>query len=162
MTVFVKAEMIAERLCWPRRDGQERLPELVGKLIKSSILREAIKEYRFPSPIYLPGPDGILVVDDAVQHPFIPAGISLWEMGTSMDPKSKADDDFKDAADKLAKAFPNAESPVTPEKATFVFVTSKPWDSSGWIREKRQISTWQSIRVIDAVALEEWLGQCVA
>ena len=156
--------MIAHRLCSPSRDGQELLPHLVEKIITASIPGEAVRKQRFPhgDEIYLHGPDGILAVDDAVKHQYVPSGLSLWEMGTSMDPKSKADDDFSNAEEKLAKAFPNVTPPVTPDKATFVFVTSKPWDSSDWVNKKRCESKWKAIWVLDAVELEKWLEQCPA
>jgi hypothetical protein len=83
-------------------------------------------------------------------------------MGTSLDPKSKADNDFKSAGKKLGDAFPNVTPAVTPDCATFVFVTSKPWESGGWIKNAREQSTWRAIQVLDAVALETWLAQCPA
>lgn len=164
MRSFITASIIAQRLCSPSRDGQELLPQLVAKLITASILKEAIREFRFPygDQIYLHGGDGILAIDEAVQDIYVPSGISLWEMSTSMDPKSKADEDFDNAKDKLAQAFPNLIPAVTPDKATFVFVTSMSWEAGKWINEKRKASNWKSIKVLDAVALEKWLEQCPA
>ncbi|MGD0784331.1 MAG: hypothetical protein ABR969_00755 [Sedimentisphaerales bacterium] len=160
MRSFITASMIEQRLC-SSRDGQELLPQLVEKLITASVPKEAIREFRFPhgDQIYLHGADGILAVDDNIQNPYVPSGISVWEMGTSIDPKSKADKDFDNAKDKLAQAFPNVIPAVTPDKATFIFVTSKPWESGEWIKEKRRTSDWKSIKVIDAVDLEKWLEQ---
>ena len=162
MRSFITASIIANRLCSPSRDGQELLPQLVSKLITASIPKEAIREFRFPygDQIYLHGVDGILAVDDNVQNLYVPSGISLWEMGTSMDPRSKADKDFDNAKDKLAQAFPNVIPAVTPDKASFVFVTSTSWEAGKWIGEKRQTSVWKSIKVIDAVALEKWFEEC--
>ncbi|MBE3123970.1 MAG: hypothetical protein IMZ65_04130 [Planctomycetes bacterium] len=164
MRSFVSASMIDSRLCSASRDGQELLPQLVAKLITASIPKEAIREFRFPhgDQVYLHGADGILAIDDTVQNMYVPSGISLWETGTSTDPKSKADGDFSKAEGKLASAFPNVTPFVTPDKATFVFVTSKPWESSGWVREKRGASPWKSVRVLDAVLLEQWIEQCPA
>ena len=95
MRSFVTATMVAQRLCSPSRDGQELLPHLVEKLVTASLPRERIKRIRFPhgDEIYLHGGDGVLAIDEDVSHPFIPSGISLWEMGTSIDPQSKANDD---------------------------------------------------------------------
>jgi len=164
MKSFITASIIAQRLCSPSRDGQELLPQLIAKLITASISKEAIREFRFPygDQIYLHGVDGILAVDDDVQNLYVPSGISVWEMGTSMDPKSKADEDFDNAKDKLAQAFPNVIPAVTPKKATFVFVTSTSWEAGKWIKEKRRVSNWKSIKVLDAVALEKWIDQCPA
>ena len=165
MRSFVTASMIANRLCSPSRDGQELLPHLVEKLVTASIPREAIRAQRFPhgDEIYLHGGDGVLAVDDSVNHSLVPSGLSLWEMGTSTDPKSKADDDFSKAEGKLANAFPGVTPAVTPDQATFVFVTSKPWESGEWVKEKRAAgSAWKAIKVVDAVALEKWIEQCPA
>ncbi len=164
MQAFITATMITTRLCSPNRDGQELLPELVAKLIRASIPGEAIRKFRFPhgDQIYLHGPDGVLAVDDTTLDLHVPSGISLWEMGTSMHPKKKADDDFREAPKKLASAFPNMTPIVTPDKATFVFVTSTAWDAGGWIKEKRSSSNWKCISVLDAVTLAEWLEQCPA
>ena len=164
MRSFVTASMIASRLCSPSRDGQELLPQLVAKLITASIPKEVIREFRFPheDQVYLHGADGILAVEETVQHLHVPSGISLWEMGTSTDPKLKADDDFSMADGKLANAFPNATPSVMPDKATFVFVTPKPWDSTKWVREKRGSSAWKSVVVLDAVSLENWVEKCPA
>jgi len=162
MRSFVTASIIANRLC-SSRDGQELLPQLVSKLITASIPKEKIRQFRFPygDQIYLHGLDGILAVDDDVQHLYVPSGISVWEMSTSMDPKSKADEDFDNAKDKLAQAFPNVTPAVTPDKATFVFVTATSWEAGKWISEKRRASNWKSIKVLDAVALEKWLEECL-
>jgi hypothetical protein len=164
MRSFVAATTIAQRLCSPSRDGQEILPQLVAKLIATSVPAEAIHAFRFPvgDQIHLAGEDGILAIDDALQDIQVPGGFSVWEMGTSMDPKSKADDDFAKAERKLANAFPNVAPAITPDKATFVFVSAKPWESGEWIRQKRAASTWKSIRVIDAVDLEAWIERCPA
>ena len=162
MRSFVTATMIADRLCSPRRDAQGLLPQLVAKLIKNSIAENAIRRFRFPDEdqIYLHGPDGILVVDENVQHPEIPDGISLWEIKTSADPRSDANEDFSKAEEKLTNAFTDFTTPITPDQATFVFVTSKPWEAGTWIREKRKNSNWKSIRVLDAVALKQWIEKC--
>jgi len=155
--------MIQQRLCSPSRDGQELLPQLVGKLITASIPVDAIREYRFPhgDQVYLHGEDGILAVETAVQHLYVPGGISVWEMGTESPPRAKANKDFAGAAKKLANAFPNVTPAVTPDKATAVFVTSATFQDHGkWVRKKRQNSAWKSIKVIDAVTLASWLEQC--
>jgi hypothetical protein len=163
MRSFVTATMIAQRLRSPNRDGQELLPQLVAKLIKNSVSPEVIHEFRFSDRVYLHGEDGVLVVQDTVQHLYVPSGISVWEMGTETPPRSKANKDFPGAEAKLANAFPNMVPPVSPDKATAVFVTSGIFqDHEKWVRENRQNSTWKSIRVIDAVSLADWLEQCPA
>jgi hypothetical protein len=132
--------------------------------------RKIIKQNRIPhgDQVGQPGADGILIIEGESDHQFVPSGISLWEFGTS-DPKGKAESDFEGnskkpgAEKKLADAFSNIESDITPDKATFVFVTRKPWGKAkDWIKAKRKSSNWKDIRVYDAVDLEKWLEQCFA
>jgi hypothetical protein len=75
-----------------RRDCQETLPLLVRKLIKTTAT--TIQSMKFPSgeSVLLGGWDGTLEVTDGTDY--LPTGISLWEFGTSKDPKGKADDDY--------------------------------------------------------------------
>ena len=61
MRSFITASTIAKRLCSPSRDGQELLPQLVAKLIKNSVPKEAIQDLRFPhsDQVYMHGEDGV-------------------------------------------------------------------------------------------------------
>ena len=164
MKSFVDASMITQRLC-STRDGQGLLPQLVEKLITDSIPATAIREKRFPhgDQVYLHGADGVLAVDPEVSHLYVPTGFSIWEMGTERPPRSKANQDFEDAEEKLANAFPNIIPAITPDQATFVFVASAPFqDHEKWIKDKRNKSDWKAIRVLDAVALAKWLEKCTA
>jgi len=81
-------------------------------------------------------------------------------MSTSEDFKAKANEDFSKAEGKLARAFGDVVPPVTPDKASFVFVTSQTWDSGQWVKDTRAKSNWKSIRVIDAEDLRGWIEQC--
>ncbi len=164
MISFINATMIQQSLCSSRRDGQELLPQLIDKLITASIPRKNIKQNRIPygDQVGLTGPDGILVIEGEAENQFVPSGISLWEFGTSNKPKGKADRDFDKAEKKLADAFPEITPTVTPEKSTYVSVTSQSWDPTAWKKGKCQNSTWKDIRVYDATDLEKWLEQCPA
>ena len=161
MRSFISATDISKRLC-ETRDAQELLPQLIDKLITASIPMENIKALRVPvgDQIHLHGVDSTLAIDDEIKHQYIPSGFSIWEAGTDKDPKSKADKAFAAAATKLSKAFPDIKPSLTPDKATFVFVTSKPWEYGEWIKENLTKSTWKSIKVLDAVDLAKWLEQC--
>ena len=52
-------------------------------------------------------------------HPFIPQGVSVWEMGTG-DPKDKFNTDYKNRSEQPGSA--------KPEETTFVFVTPHSWE----------------------------------
>jgi len=165
MRSFINATNITQSLSSARRDAHELLPLLVDKLITASVPLKKIKQKRIPhgDQIGLTGPDGILVIETGAETQYVPAGISIWEFGTSKDPKTKAKDDFNRAEEKLAAAFPTIRGTTTPDKATFVFVTPQSWQgASVWKKEKCGESNWKDIRVYDAVDLEKWLEQCFA
>lgn len=131
-----------------RRDCQETLPLLVRKLIRST--SKTIQSIKFPSgeSILLGGWDGTLDVTDETDY--IPSGISLWEFGTSKDPKGKADDDY-------AKRVLNPLG-YNPAKSTFIFVTPRIWQNAKeWVEEKKKDGIWKDIRVINSEILEEWI-----
>ncbi len=130
------------------RNCQECLPELTRRLIRAAL--SDIKKAKFPSGenVQLGGWDGILEVDKG--NEFIPDGISVWEFGTSSDPRTKAEEDYsKRSKDPLS---------INPQNTTFVFVTPRIWTKSDeWIAEKTKEGIWKDVRVITAENLEEWL-----
>jgi hypothetical protein len=131
-----------------RRDCQEILPLLVRKLIRAT--SKTIQSIKFPSgeSVLLGGWDGTLEVTDETDY--LPAGISLWEFGTSKDPKGKADDDY-------AKRILNPLG-YNPAESTFIFVTPRLWQNGkNWIDEKKKDGIWKDIRVINSEILEEWI-----
>src|SRR5579863_5900764 len=60
-----------------------------------------------------PGYDG--AVDTATPNAFVPADLSVWEMGVSADPKDKAEKDYRKRVEN-----PNG---IDPSQVVFVFVT---------------------------------------
>eukprot|EP00388_Colpodella_angusta_P007938 GDKJ01022035.1.p1 GENE.GDKJ01022035.1~~GDKJ01022035.1.p1 ORF type:complete len:1258 (-),score=92.11 GDKJ01022035.1:573-4346(-) len=131
-----------------RRDCQELLPLLVRKLIRAT--SNTIQNIKFPAgdSISFGGWDGILEVKESTD--FLPDGISLWEFGTSKNPKGKADDDY------LKRTTNPLE--YSPSESTFIFVTPRLWQNEkDWIEEKRKEGIWKDIKVINAELLEEWI-----
>lgn len=131
-----------------RRDAQERLPQLVRRLILTPVL--GISSIRFPAGegVQSGGWDGVAVVANG--NTFVPQGLSVWELGANGDPRQKAEGDYaKRLADPLA---------VNPAGATFVFVTLRRWPSkSKWVEEKARAGIWRGVRAYDADDLEMWL-----
>lgn len=140
------------------RAAQERLPELVRRLVYATT--EAPTYVDFPSgdAVQLGGYDG--AVELAETHPIIPLGLSVWEMGTSDDPKGKADDDY----DKRTAPPPaTARGVVVPAVTTFIFVTPRRWGAKDkWASNRRAEGKWADVRVLDAVDLEGWLQNAAA
>ena len=124
-----------------------QLPVFIRILIRST--GKGIREANFPgyNEAERPGWDGTVDSEECTE--WIPQGRSLWELGTSSSPKSKADSDFKKRIDKT----PPAEQAA----ATFVFVTNRRWlGKDKWIEEKKLHSHWKDIRVLDSSDLEQW------
>ncbi|RIE09021.1 hypothetical protein SMC3_05870 [Candidatus Cryosericum hinesii] len=142
------------------REAQGVIVDLVRRLVAASV--PGPRERRFPGgdSIEQPGEDGRLVTDFDFE-PFIPLGLSLWEIGTGISPREKATSDY----DKLTE---NTLTEVRKE-ATFIFVTPlsgrRGWVYSGrarsqvdWRAERAQRGEWRDVRVIDGTKLVDWLS----
>lgn len=133
-------------------------PELIQRLINATV-RDAseIRECRFPSGNAgeLPGWDGMLSLNGEQDYTFVPLGESRWELKTSKNIKRDADTDY---------ATRSGDSSIdNKNEITYVCVTSKKWNTTGkgkWIKEKASKNEWKSVRVIDAVDIEQWLMTC--
>jgi len=134
---------------WAKRhDSKANLPHLISKLIRATTSH--IDSLSIPSGrnVYLGGWDGIVEISEGAE--FIPEGISLWEIGTNRDKRSKANSDLeKRTSDPLN---------YDPSSSTFVFVTPYAWQNKDeWIEEKLDEGIWKDIRVIDGQDLESWI-----
>ncbi|OOQ57869.1 hypothetical protein [Mucilaginibacter pedocola] len=125
------------------------LPLIISRLIRRTT--PGLDSSLIPIGIstFSAGWDGIALNSNATQ--FVPAGLSLWEMGTDKQPASKAEKDYqKRKADPLSQPF---------DEAVFVFVTTRPWKTKEkWIAAKKQENMFRDIKVIDADQLVEWLN----
>ena len=128
------------------------LPELVRRLIVASVQPGDLARLRVPSgdDIGQSGFDGVVERTGGGGR-WVPAGVSVWEMGTG-EPRAKAGGDLaKRTKDHLY---------VVPAESTFVFVTPRVWaDKATWLSKARggDGGAWGSISVIDATDLELWL-----
>jgi hypothetical protein len=128
------------------REAQSDLPALVRQLIHATT--EQPSRIEIPSDVQRHGWDGI--VESPKQFLFVPAGASGWEISVQNHPKGKAEEVFKDR-----KKGPLG---LPPREVTFVFVTSRKWDTKqDWRDEKRKLGKWKSVEVYDSVDLEAWL-----
>ena len=73
------------------------IPELVYTLIATTTSQDYLEKFYLPygDDISLKGFDGIVSYNQ--NHPYIPKGLSVWEIGTNKDPKRKFDEDFSKA-----------------------------------------------------------------
>lgn len=143
------------------RDAQGVVVELVYRLVAASCPRPKRRRFPLGDSIGQPGPDGEL--DTEIDfNPFVPKGVSYWEIGTGVNAGEKATSDYKD----LTKGTPEEVR----KESSFVFVTplsgvsgwGYTWKKSkqaAWIEKRCKRDEWKDIRVIDGTNLIDWLKQ---
>jgi hypothetical protein len=111
-----------------RQDAWAKLPVLVRRLVRETTPR--IEQLAFPGgdAVNLPGVDGRTVCAEGTV--WVPSGGTVWEMGCSKDPASKAQADYV----KRCTEIPQTEQ----QGLTFVFVTPRRWPGrAAWIAEAK-------------------------
>jgi hypothetical protein len=82
--------------------------------------------------------------------PYVPAGLSLWELSVEKSPGSKADQDY-------AKRISTPDGSPTTD-AVYVAVSLRPWLKRGdWAREKAAEGRWKEVRALGVDDVETWL-----
>lgn len=138
------------------------IPEFVYTLIATTASNDYLEKFYLPygDDISLKGFDGIVSYNQ--NHPYIPKGLSVWEIGTNKDPKRKFDEDFFKAKEKLSKL----SQDVDIHDVTYVAVfprTISYQNKENWIRQKKKEgSEFKDIRIIDAFLLAQWANQSVS
>lgn len=136
-----------------RRDAQDTLPKLVRNLILNTVPGIEQIDFRADEGVQLAGYDGVVRVETG--NAYVPDGRSVWELGTSDDPKAKATGDFNK----------RSEDPgdIEPLDTVFVFVTPRRWAGKGdWINARKEEAKWLDVRAYDADDLATWLEQAPA
>lgn len=135
-----------------RRDAQARLPQLIRRLIAESA--STVHRLDFPAGegVQRQGFDGIAEVGGTER--FAPDGLSVWELSTSADVRSKAEEDHTKRTED-----PKA---IDPSTATYVAATVRRWPSKReWIDSKID-GPWKEVIALDADDLETWLESAPA
>jgi hypothetical protein len=144
---------------WTRshaREAQGVIVELVWRLI--SVSSPQPKERRFPlgDSIEQHGTDGFLNPTTPFE-PFVPEGVSYWEIGTNLDAQRKATSDYRERTAKLPEE--------TRLNSTFIFVTPRSgrrdWQEDSqkaWLRKRCKQGKWKDVRIIDGTKLIDWLA----
>lgn len=128
------------------KECQQLLPELIKKLIDTSVSN--VDKLLFPAgdATFFPGWDGIVSCEESVD--IVPAGISLWECGATDDVSGKINRDFN-KRNENPLGYNNKES-------TFVFVTPRIWEGAeDWIQTHSE--GWKKVVVYTAIELERWI-----
>lgn len=138
------------------------IPEFVYTLIATTASKDYLEKFYLPygDDISLKGFDGIVIYNQ--NHPYIPKGYSVWEIGTNKDPKRKFDEDFSKAKEKLSKSSPSTDIHDVTYVAVFPRTISYE-NQEKWIRQKKKDgSEFKDIRIIDAFLLAQWANQSVS
>lgn len=142
-----------------QHESRGLIPEFVYTLIATTASKDYLEKFYLPygDDVSLKGFDGI--VSYSQNHPYIPKGLSVWEIGTNKDPKRKFDEDFSKAKEKLSKL----SQDVDIHDVTYVAVfprTISYQNKENWIRQKKKEgSEFKDIRIIDAFLLAQWANQ---
>ena len=136
-------------------DSQGVIPELINHLIRLSVSDLIDCRIPYGDAVNQPGLDGIVNCKNGYL-PFVPDGISYWEIGVGKGPQRKATNDFRKRTDTLNDS--------DRANSTFVFVTPRSASANGWTEPKqttwineRRDKGWKQIRIIDGVKLADWL-----
>jgi len=143
------------------REAQGMVVELVWRLLAASCPKPLERRFPLTDSIGQHGPDGFLNVELSFD-PFVPEGRSYWEIGTGLDARGKATDDYRD----LTKTVPE----IIRRDTTFLFVTPlsgrRNWEFSwkedaqaAWLDERRKKEEWKDVRIIDGTILIDWVNQ---
>jgi hypothetical protein len=131
------------------RDAQELLPHVIRKLVAASVDVGSLKSLRIPGgdDIGRQGYDGVVQVTTG--NPYIPQGISVWEMSTNA-LRDTAQDNYRKRTE-----YPGS---ITPADTAFIYVTPHRCDwKEDWLKDRRSESKWRAVQVIDDVDLASWL-----
>ncbi len=131
-----------------RMQARSEFPRLVRGLIHRNNDQIAELEMRAAEGTGAPGYDGVTRAARAT--PFVPEGLAVWELGTGVDFRSKANDDYRS----------RSENPLgrDPRTTTFVFVTPRHWaDKHDWAAARRAEGFWADVRVFDVDDIEQAL-----
>ena len=133
-------------------EAQSRLAVLMRRLIRST--GRELRKVEFPGygNARRSGWDG--QVEALAATPWIPEGLSGWEVSTDQRQKRKADRD-------LSRPRPDVPEELKVE-TTFVFVSSRNWPGKNdWVRRQRAAGPWKDVRALDASDLEQWLEESI-
>src|SRR6266545_1454669 len=127
-------------------EARTQFPRLIRQLIAQTNDQVTTLHMRADIGAGVPGYDGIVEANRAT--PFVPAGRSVWELGTGADPAHKANSDYNK----------RTRDPLGEDRGstTFVFVTSRRWaDGEQWAQKKREEGIWSDVKVCDVDDIDQ-------
>ncbi len=134
-------------------DSKSTFPYLISRLVRASTPIGTQIDIPSGSSAYMGGWDGIVKCERDTEK--VPAGISLWEFGTDVGVKGKADDDYETRTkDSLG---------YKKEDSVFIFVTPRVWKNKHkWQQSKTKEGIWKEVRVYDSRDVEQWFDSTIS
>lgn len=133
----------------PHLVARELLPHMIRRLLEATPGVTAVS-VRAGDGIGLPGFDGR--ADFTVGSAHVPAGPSVWELGTSVRPRAKAQEEYRRRT--------NKPGDVDRANTTFVAVSLRRFaGKEEWAARRRSEQTWRDVRVLDTDDLYAWLEE---
>lgn len=132
-----------------RTDSRVRFPDLVRRLILATV--QSLDSFEMPvgEDVDRRGWDG-QVKTTTSGHPYVPEGVTGWELSSRADSATKANTDYKTRSD-------DPEG-LDPSSTTFIYATPRDWaGKQGWANAKRQEGHWADVRAYDSIDVETWL-----
>lgn len=127
-----------------------RLPGLIRKLVIASVPDSSIINIPAFDQVHRPGFDG--TVKATIDHPIVPDGLSVWEIGTNSESQKKANEDYRTRTDDKTL------SDSLRRTMTYVAVTSREWqEKRAWCEKKRKEEKWKDVVAFDCDDIEHWL-----
>lgn len=131
-----------------RISARSELPRLVRRLILET--GRDVVQLGFPAGEGVSAGDWDGSVRANASTPFIPQGLSVWELSVNKSPGRKADEDY-------SKRTATPDGTRTGE-ATYVAVSLRPWTKRAeWAREKLKDKRWGAVRAYGVDDVETWL-----
>ena len=138
------------------RRSQGIFPKLISDLIMASC--SDLTDLRFPSgnAINQPGEDGRVLSKNGYQ-PYLPKGISYFEIGTNTKATEKLKKDYEDATNKISEK----------ERINSTLVLVTPFSAysrrslgkiESWVQTKRKERQWKNIKVLEGTQLTDWIN----
>lgn len=133
--------------------SRSEVPRLLRRLVHATCQDVQRIGFAADEGVQLGGWDG--VVQAAIGNAYVPLGVSVWEAGSNLNIKAKADEDYeKRSQDPLN---------VLPYDSTFVFITPRRWGGKdNWVASRNNDGIWHEVRAYDAEDLAQWLEQAPA
>jgi hypothetical protein len=139
----------AALLAWADRVSvQSEFPRLLRRLILET--GEDVLGLSFPAGEGVSAGDWDGSVRSGAATPFIPAGLSVWELSVNKNSGAKADEDY-------AKRTTTPDGTPTAE-ATYVAAILRPWTKrANWAKEKTDEGRWAAVHALGVDDIETWL-----